>query len=373
MTSAIDSSKPTAGTAFTADVRANFASAASEISTLQATVATLPQVLFSNLSLAVSIAGNALTIAVKSSGGANPSTTSPVRIAFRNSTVSSGDYTVASVTSALSLTISSGSTLGMNLAIPGRIWVVAFNDAGTIRLGAINCTSVDTDVKTIYPLGQFPVASSTAEGGVGGATSAFVFYTGVAVTSKPYAVLGHLSYETPLTTPGLYSALPSRLQLYGPGVHLPGTIVQLLWRQTGIVNTGTATIASSDTVPSDSSGTQINALSIDLTPTSACNVAGAEAVVNCASSSASSIVTLGLFDNLSTLAMTVAAKASPGVDKVFTHGLSFLGHLLNTAVLNVRIRIGSDVAATITLNGANGARLYGGIFYSYMKVYELMG
>jgi hypothetical protein len=344
-----------------------------DVSTLQLQNVGPLQSGFLNLGLKASVAANALTISVKGSDGNEPSPTNPVRIAFRNTTASAGDFSVAAVTAPLSLVISSGSTLGMTVGIPARIWVVAFNDAGTVRLGVIRCISFGTDAKSIYPLGQFPIASSVAEGGVGGATSALTFYTGVAVASKPYTVLGYFSYETALATPGTWNALPGRAQLFGPGVPLPGTLIQLARQQFASVGIGTGIIASSDAVPQNTDGDLIGALGITFTPTSGCNVAEAEASANCASNSASSIITLAIFDTTSVSAKAVVARASSGANKIFNMKLRFSGTWLGTAALPVSLRIGADIASTTTLNGAAGARLYGGVLYSYLELRELMG
>ena len=37
--------------------------------------------------------------------------------------------------------LSSGSTVGATNNVPFRIWLVVFNDAGTLRLGLVNCRS----------------------------------------------------------------------------------------------------------------------------------------------------------------------------------------------------------------------------------------
>lgn len=167
---------------------------------------------------------NAITFALKTKAGTDPSTTDIVYFVFRNVTASTGDYTVIQVTAALSLVVSSGSTLGTaSTNVPFKLWLVAFNDAGTVRLGVINTVLGAATPTNVYPLGQFPIATSTAEGGAGGADSAQVFYTGTAVTSKAYAILGYAAYETGVTTAGAWASTPTRLQLFGDGVPLPGT------------------------------------------------------------------------------------------------------------------------------------------------------
>src|SRR5262249_15432709 len=139
-----------------------------------------------NFSLACSVGSNALTIAMKDRAGSDPSASSPVNVAFRSATAANGDFSVLTITSALSLTVSSGSTLGTANSTAFRFWVVLFNDGGTPRLGVINCRSG----MDIYPLGGNALASSTVEGGAGAADSAHVYYTGSAVSAKAFRILG---------------------------------------------------------------------------------------------------------------------------------------------------------------------------------------
>lgn len=191
-----------------------------------------------NGTIVESHSGNAVTFAVKTLAGADPSATDIVYFVFRNATAATGNYVVLQVTAALNLTVSSGSTLGTSSSnVPFRLWLVAFNDASTVRLGVINCVSGTN----IFPLAQFPIASSTAEGGAGGADSAQVFYTGSAVSSKAYSIIGYASYETGVATAGAWASTPTRLQLFGDGIPLPGTPIQTPYAEF----LGTTTVAAS--------------------------------------------------------------------------------------------------------------------------------
>src|SRR5258707_12876290 len=80
-----------------------------------------------NGTLVASVAGNALTIAVKTLAGNDPSSSDPVFFLFRD--VSAG-YAVIEQTAALSITVPSGATLGTFNGQANRIWVGAFNNGG---------------------------------------------------------------------------------------------------------------------------------------------------------------------------------------------------------------------------------------------------
>lgn len=197
-----------------------------------------------NASLSVSAAAGALTIALKDALGNDPSAASPISIGFRNATGTTGTPTTLRITGATSLVISSGSTLGVTSSTAFRLWVVGFNDGGTFRLGVINCANTSTNV--IYPLTPWVVASSTAEGGAGGADSAGVFYTGTAVTSKAYRILGYLEWSSSGLTAGTWATTNLiYVQSYGPEIPLPGTAIRAIPFST--TTRGTASTSTSFT------------------------------------------------------------------------------------------------------------------------------
>jgi len=171
----------------------------------------------SNIGLVASVASSALTIAIKGVDGNDPSATNPVFVPFRSPTAATGVPVVRRVIAANSLVISSGSTMGFTSATAGRLWIVAFDDAGTIRLGAINCLSGTS----IYALRDSLLVSSTAEGGAGAADSAQVFYTGTAVTTKALRILGYMEWSAGLTTAGTWDIVPTTIQVSGLGVLRP--------------------------------------------------------------------------------------------------------------------------------------------------------
>lgn len=195
-----------------------------------------------NCTLAVSAAASALTIALKDNAGSDPSAVSPCIFNFRSPTGSTGSTAAVSVTAATSLVVSSGSTLGVTSSTAFRLWLVAFNDAGTIRLGVINC-AISTTAARIYPLNEAIPASSTAEGGAGAADSAGVFYTGTAVTTKAFRVLGYAEWTPTGVTAGTWTtAALTTLQAYAPGIRLPGAVVQTI-QQTSSTATASTTSA----------------------------------------------------------------------------------------------------------------------------------
>ena len=136
-----------------------------------------------NGTIVPSNAANALTFTIQTLAGATPSATDPVYFLFRNATPGTGNYSVISVTSALSVTIPTSSTLGFANATPGRIWLAAINNAGTVELAVINCLTSTATSKSIYPLAGWGIINTTALGGP--SNSSGVFYSTIARSSVP--------------------------------------------------------------------------------------------------------------------------------------------------------------------------------------------
>src|SRR5262249_24573919 len=144
-----------------------------------------------NGTIAASVAANALTLSIKTLAGNVPSASDPVWIASRDATVANGDYSVITVTAALSLTVPATATLGFANAAPGRIWLAAVNNGGAVSLAAINCLGTGG---TIFPLAGWGIANVTAMSA--SADLAQILYGPVTLSAVPYSVLGYASYET---------------------------------------------------------------------------------------------------------------------------------------------------------------------------------
>ncbi len=332
-----------------------------------------------NGTLVASVNANALTIAIKTLTGADPSVTDPVIVLFRNVTAALGDYTAIALTAATSFVASNGSNFGASVNnTPFRLWFVGFNDAGTFRLGAINCVETQTGagagrvVSLLRSLNNFGIDSSTAEGGAGGADTAGIFYTGTAVAAKAFAVLGYASYEAGLAAAGAYAATPPRLELYGPQTPRPGQLIQLTRTDTGAVASGTTAIPDDDTIPQITEGDQY--MSRAITPSSAANVLDVSGYGNFAHSGTVPHMRMALFQDAVANALAIAETGRDAT----ANGRCGIGlRLRMLAALAVsttlRLRAGNSTGATTTFNGAAAGRRYGGVYNSYIEVAEIMG
>ena len=204
-----------------------------------------------NGTIVESHAANAVTFAVKTLAGGDPSAGDPVDFFFRSATAGNGGYVRRSVTAALSITIASTKTLGTANGTAFRLWLVAVDTGSGVALGVVNCRAASA----IVPLNEDQLISPTATPG----NSAGIIYTASGQTAKPFRKIGFASYESGLTTAGTWNVSPTRLQLFGPGIKSPGDVVQI----TETVDTTTRTTTSNSYT---SSG-----VAVTLTPTSAAN------------------------------------------------------------------------------------------------------
>lgn len=316
-----------------------------------------------NLGLATAVGSSALTISLKGVDGNDPSASNPVFIPFRNVTAATGTPSYLAVTAATSLVISSGSTMGFTSGAIGRLWIVGFNDAGTFRLGAVNCLS-GTSIMAL----RDGIYSSTAEGGSGGADSAQTIYTGTAVTSKAMVVLGYL--EATEATAGTWATAPSLVKVISQGDALPGDTVQVQRTETGAVATGSGTIPADDTIPQSTEGDQYMAQAI--TPASAANLLRVSGAFNFSVTASHADYISALFQDsgANALAATNITIATSGC-----RGQQSISHMRKAATISsttFKWRAGPGDAGTTTFNGAGGARLFGGTMNSFMQVEEIM-
>jgi hypothetical protein len=153
--------------------------------------------------LAASVSGNALTISLKKSDGTtNPGTgNDALWFRFRSSTLTSGGVNFRSVTTALSLVISSGSTLGHLASKNERIYVYLIDNAGTLELAASSSKIWDED----------RLQSTTAEGGAGAADSRILLYSTTARSNVPVLLIGFI--EITETTPGTWASNPTKIYI----------------------------------------------------------------------------------------------------------------------------------------------------------------
>jgi hypothetical protein len=142
--------------------------------------------------ITASVASNALTV-----------TLNPTTLDFRSATLGSGTVVSRVISSAISVVVSAGSTLGSVSGVQSRIVVLALDNAGTVELAVVNISGGNDLTET-------GLISTTALSVPGAADSATVIYSTLARTSVAYRVVGYV--ESTQATAGTWATTPSTIQ-----------------------------------------------------------------------------------------------------------------------------------------------------------------
>ena len=217
-----------------------------------------------NAGLAVSVGANALTISLKGADGNDPSSTNRVTAVFRNGTATTGTPSVAVATSATSITISSGSTLGHGSNVTEQINVFLINNSGTLELGVITENIIDSGT----------IQTSVTEGGGGAADSRTTLYSSTARTA-PVRLFARLKSNQ--ATAGTWASSPSEVTIYGqpPSFRPKSYIIYDTASGHGSTNTTTRTWTNLTTFGSDMTATQ-SATNGDLITVNTAGIYGAQ-------------------------------------------------------------------------------------------------
>jgi hypothetical protein len=291
---------------------------------------------------------NQLKIEVKTASGNDPSASDPIDVAFINTL---GAYSSSAITAALSLTIPNGNTLGTVSNLPARVWVLLFNDSGTLRLAVTR----RFDGSVIYPLVDFGWATATSEAdvGAGNMDSAGIIYASTAVLSSPYRVIGYFQLGSSFTAGQWDFALGNKV-LAGSGTPMPGDVLQTKTRIDKTVTTGTTTIPFDDTIPQSTEGVEVvNATGVS--PQDTVNAAELEISANVAYSVAANL-TLSVFSDATPNALASSFGYVPAADAPLD---MYLKHIKSIESGSFSWRIGGSTAGTLTVNGVAGARKLG--------------
>jgi hypothetical protein len=193
----------------------------------------------SNIQVQTSVSGNALTFTIKTAAGQDPSVASPSTIAFKTTSAEYADYIPRSITSALSLTVPSGATLGHEAySITNdreRVYLYAIDNAGTVELAV---TSVKLE-PNVTPFVSTTVLNTSSD-------SRHIAYSATARSSVAYRLLG--TFYTSLATPGTWDEVPDNA---------------VMWPNTEYAEKSSIIVSRSSTFSSVSGTTQITGLSVD--------------------------------------------------------------------------------------------------------------
>lgn len=148
-----------------------------------------------------------------------------------------------------------------------------------------------------------------------------------------------------------------------------GFVIQLKETPYSAAGTTSTVIPVDDTIPQNTEG--FEAMSQTIRPRSATNKLIIEGVAFLSHSSAASAMTAAVFQDSTANALaattSVASTATGPAMVPFYHSM-VAGTTISTTF---RVRVGSNLAGTTTFNGNSGARLFGAISKSWIKVTEV--
>jgi len=321
-----------------------------------------------NLTLVATVAASALTVAVKTKAGTDPSATNPIVFKFRHVTEGNGTYTLATLTAALSLVVSSGSTLGTLNGIAHRLYLGVALDGATLRLFIYNPHTASSTARTLTGLNESNLYSSTAEGGVGGADSPGILYSETAFTAVAIRVIGYI--ESTQATAGTWATTPSKIHILKLGDKRTGDVVQHIQTTIGTVGTGTTDVFGDNTIPQITEGDEFMTQAI--TPTSVINLLEIEAKSNnFTNGAAGSDIVVALFQDAIANALKAETYSRASSDNIIASVMTHLMPAGTVSLITFRFRAGTNGTNTYTFNGSGGVGVMGGVLDSHMKVTEI--
>lgn len=192
--------------------------------------------------------------------------------------------------------------------------------------------------------------------------------TGTIVGTTDTQTLINKTLTTP-TIASLTNAQHDHTDAAGGGA-LTGMTVQAVHTQTGVLSTGTTSFPFDDSIPQNDEGDEVMTLAI--TPTNSSNKLLIEVIVLVNSSNANGGIQLGLFQDstANALAAMTGGRAIGGnqpTQIVFRHEMT----AGTTSATTFKVRIGTDSAGTTTFNGQSGARRFGGVAASSIRITEI--
>lgn len=406
--------------------------------------------LLQNLSIYAYASFGTLHVELRTNANAAPSGSDYPTIPFRSSTLTTGTYTNRTPTASTTQSFSAGSYLGVSDNVPFRLWVVAIDDGGTVRLGLVNCYD---GASTIYPLRDDEIITSVPEIGNNTATSAGVIYSDNAATvtitnaspavitwtahglvagqavvfmttgtlptgitsgttyyvisaglstnafeisatvggaaintssagsgthtghagcyQRPMRILGYLEWFSGLSSHTSWGSAPDKVQLYGPGIPLPGERIQVAVSTDAAGASGTTVIPADDTIPQNTEGDQIQSVSI--TPKSAANMLRVTGFAFLSTNTNNNTVGYCLFRDSGANALLSTWYYISGVFPSQHGAILHPGEIAgSTSATTYKTRMGGYTGTCYFNKHGDGNRYYGGSWKSYLLAEEVM-
>lgn len=272
-------------------------------------------------------------------------------------------------------------------------WICTSNKGGTIGVTAITWASVAPGITIPLPVSQGGTGVTTENAAlhalIGGATAETAPAIGdligiddVSATAgrkmtleNMLKVIAALTQLTAGNVDGandlalLYDASASGVKyalLQDLVRAVSGVPVQEVYFETSAVATGTTTIPQDDTIPQNTEGDQF--MSLAITPKNASNILVIEVRFFSGNSGAVNQV-LALFQDSTANALKAVASLNAG-GSLLMMTLTKIMVAGTTSSTTFKVRSGGNAAGTTTFNGSGGARLFGGVAGSSIRIKE---
>lgn len=274
------------------------------------------------------------------------------------------DGTSYVLTAAITLTVPNGGNLGTTSAALSRLWVVALKNAGTPELAVIN-TWNGTDIYEILPTDSITtVAIGT------GSDSAHTWYSTTLRAAQAIAPVGYVEVAQ---TGDAWNAAPTLTQGWGPGVPLPGQVIQSRVKNHagGATSYGSTAGVIDNTIPQNTEGVELTDLALAITPRSALNLLRAEHHLALSLGAAAQTM-VGVFRDSAADAVA-AIDFCPTATAVFPIRMQseFLAGTASATTTKIRVGVNAGAAVRLGADSA-GAAVFGGVATSRARVQEVM-
>lgn len=328
-----------------------------------------------NAALTASVGANAITFALKTRAGADPSASDPVFVSYRNATLTTGPNVVQTITSALSMDVTAGATLGFSASEAGRIHVGIINNSGTPELccwRAISTSAAPTgtgyECTGLVRFTEAAVVSTTAMSNA--ADSALTLYSTSARSNVAMTYLGFIEITTGGTA-GNWGSSPTVVATWRPGMFRPGDEVQrrrVNQRTFSQSGAGAAQMPSDDTIPQLTEGASIGTQAFS--SASVLNVHEIRVEANLSENSAEQVC-LALFNQAQADALDATSVYCANTQQLRIE----LQHdrIAGSSSITYEARAGTNTAgaARLSINGIGAGRILGGVQTSYMTIREV--
>jgi hypothetical protein len=202
-----------------------------------------------NMQVSASVASNKLTVSIKTLAGNDPSPSSPVIVGFRSGTLTSGNTIVGAITAPLSFALNAASSMGCVTTVACRLWgeLICQTESAGVCSSVLVGLSVQSSPTQCYALSESTLQSTGS--GTGGGTTINTIQTSASGLSTKAIRIAFYVEAIWVNSVG-WSTAPTIVQVFGPGVPKPCTVVQTVFATfNNNDNTGTTSfIASSATL-----------------------------------------------------------------------------------------------------------------------------